>query len=64
MVQIEVEEKTIELLDVIKKYNPESDYNKVILFLILNYGERLQEKYPETLELLNKQEETDEEEME
>ena len=47
---------TIELLDVIKKYNEDASYNKVILFLILQYGERLQEHHPEALELLNEKE--------
>ena len=49
---------TIELLDVIKKYNEDASYNKVILFLILQYGERLQEHHPEALEILNEKEGT------
>ena len=50
---ITVDNHTIELLNVIKKYNEDASYNKVILFLILQYGERLQEHHPEALELLN-----------
>lgn len=53
---ITVDPHTIELLDVIKKYNEDASYNKVILFLILQYGERLQEHHPEALELLNEKE--------
>lgn len=40
---IEIDSKTLYLLDIVKKYSPEASYNDVILFLIGQYSKRLED---------------------
>lgn len=41
--EIKIEDKTLELLDIVKQFAPQADYNDVILFLIGQYSVRLEE---------------------
>jgi hypothetical protein len=49
---IEVSDGVLELLDVVKKFNPSASYNDVIYFLVAQYSKQLEET---SIPLVNKQ---------
>ena len=42
--EIVISRKTAELLDIVKKHNPEASYEDVILFLVSQYCNQLEEQ--------------------
>lgn len=49
---IEVTDGVLELLDVVKQFNPSASYNDVIYFLVAQYSKQLEET---TIPKVNKQ---------
>ena len=42
-IQITISKKTLRLLDIVKQYSPDADYDDVIVFLIGQYSKKLEE---------------------